>query len=79
MTKELIGVIFPQIDRYFPFHGSKILSIFANFLLKLIGVRSFLCFGIYIPSVSTSPSDHFIGKLHGNVKVSIFLVIQYVI
>ena len=32
ITKELIRVIFTQIDRYFPFHGSKILSIFANFL-----------------------------------------------
>ena len=35
-------------------------------------MRSFLYFGIRIPSTSTSPSDPFIGKLHGNVKVQMF-------
>jgi hypothetical protein len=44
MTKELIREIFPQIEMYCPFYGSK----------------------------STSPSEHFIGKLHGNVKVVFF-------
>ena len=71
MAKELIRGIFPQIDRYFPFHGSKILSVLLTFYKHLL-LWDFFSFGICIPSMSTSPSDNFIGKLHSNVKVVFF-------